>query len=72
MDCQYHVYRRVLLPVNIYFIGLESAAFPGQSADEIDRLLHVVSISFSIIATLRLTLLSQVVVGGGPTGVELR
>ncbi|OCH92449.1 FAD/NAD-P-binding domain-containing protein [Obba rivulosa] len=32
---------------------LESAAFPGQSKEEIDRLLHVV------------------VVGGGPTGVEL-
>ncbi|KAF8880564.1 hypothetical protein BD779DRAFT_1548969 [Infundibulicybe gibba] len=32
---------------------LESAAFPGQSTDEVDRLLHMV------------------VVGGGPTGVEL-
>ena len=32
---------------------VESAAFPGQSQEEIDRLLHVV------------------VVGGGPTGVEL-
>ncbi|KAF7303774.1 Mitochondrial external NADH dehydrogenase [Mycena indigotica] len=32
---------------------LESAAFPGQSEEEIDRLLHMV------------------VVGGGPTGVEL-
>ncbi|PSR76382.1 hypothetical protein PHLCEN_2v8478 [Hermanssonia centrifuga] len=32
---------------------LESAAFPGQSKEEIDRLLHMV------------------VVGGGPTGVEL-
>ena len=33
---------------------LETAAFPGQSSAEIDRLLHMV------------------VVGGGPTGVELR
>lgn len=32
---------------------LESAAFPGQSKEEVDRLLHMV------------------VVGGGPTGVEL-
>ena len=32
---------------------MESAAFPGQSADEVKRLLHMV------------------VVGGGPTGVEL-
>ncbi|KAJ3497493.1 hypothetical protein NLJ89_g10343 [Agrocybe chaxingu] len=32
---------------------LESAAFPGQSSQEVDRLLHMV------------------VVGGGPTGVEL-
>jgi len=32
---------------------LESAAFPGQSEDEINRMLHVV------------------VVGGGPTGIEL-
>ncbi|GBE84186.1 Probable NADH-ubiquinone oxidoreductase, mitochondrial [Sparassis crispa] len=32
---------------------LESAAFPGQSQDEVDRLLHMV------------------VVGGGPTGIEL-
>ena len=32
---------------------IETAAFPGQSEDEIDRLLHVV------------------VVGGGPTGVEV-
>ncbi|KAI0081362.1 FAD/NAD-P-binding domain-containing protein [Panus rudis PR-1116 ss-1] len=32
---------------------LESAAFPGQTQEEIDRLLHIV------------------VVGGGPTGVEL-
>jgi NADH:ubiquinone reductase (non-electrogenic) len=33
--------------------GLETAAFPGQFPEEIDRLLHMV------------------VVGGGPTGVEL-
>ena len=33
--------------------GLETAAFPGQLPDEIDRLLHMV------------------VVGGGPTGIEL-
>jgi NADH:ubiquinone reductase (non-electrogenic) len=33
--------------------GLETAAFPGQLPEEIDRLLHMV------------------VVGGGPTGVEL-
>ncbi|KAJ3004181.1 hypothetical protein NUW54_g4938 [Trametes sanguinea] len=33
---------------------LESAAFPGQTVDEVKRLLHMV------------------VVGGGPTGVELR
>jgi NADH:ubiquinone reductase (non-electrogenic) len=33
---------------------VESAAFPGQSEAEIDRLLHAV------------------VVGGGPTGIELR
>lgn len=32
---------------------VESAGFPGQSEDEIQRLLHMV------------------VVGGGPTGVEL-
>ncbi|CAL1710604.1 unnamed protein product [Somion occarium] len=32
---------------------LESAAFPGQTSEEIDRLLHIV------------------VVGGGPTGIEL-
>jgi NADH:ubiquinone reductase (non-electrogenic) len=32
---------------------VESAAFPGQGADEVDRLLHMV------------------VVGGGPTGIEL-
>jgi len=34
-------------------IGVETAAFPGQLPDEVDRLLHMV------------------VVGGGPTGVEL-
>jgi len=34
-------------------IGLETAAFPGQDTQEIERLLHMV------------------VVGGGPTGVEL-
>jgi NADH:ubiquinone reductase (non-electrogenic) len=33
---------------------VESAAFPGQSEEEVDRLLHAV------------------VVGGGPTGIELR
>lgn len=33
--------------------GVETAAFPGQSSEEVDRLLHMV------------------VVGGGPTGVEL-
>jgi NADH dehydrogenase FAD-containing subunit len=33
---------------------VETAAFPGQSDKEIDRLLHMV------------------VVGGGPTGIELR
>jgi NADH:ubiquinone reductase (non-electrogenic) len=38
----------------LLFVGLESAAFPGQSQEEIDRLLHMV------------------VVGGGPTGIELR
>ena len=35
-------------------IGVESAGFPGQSLDEVDRLLHMI------------------VVGGGPTGIELR
>ncbi len=35
------------------FVGLETAAFPGQDPQEIERLLHMV------------------VVGGGPTGVEL-
>lgn len=34
--------------------GVESAGFPGQSPEEVDRLLHMI------------------VVGGGPTGVELR
>jgi NADH:ubiquinone reductase (non-electrogenic) len=34
-------------------LGIETAAFPGQAKEEIDRLLHMV------------------VVGGGPTGVEL-
>lgn len=33
---------------------LETAAFPGQPTEEVDRLLHMV------------------VVGGGPTGIELR
>jgi NADH:ubiquinone reductase (non-electrogenic) len=35
-------------------LGIESASFPGQSPEEVDRLLHMV------------------VVGGGPTGIELR
>lgn len=34
--------------------GVESAGFPGQTPEEVDRLLHMV------------------VVGGGPTGIELR
>lgn len=28
--------------------GLESAAFPGQSSDEVDRLLHMVKLSLHI------------------------
>lgn len=47
-------YMRLIDGVLRFRPGLESAAFPGQSQAEIDRLLHVV------------------VVGGGPTGVELR
>ncbi|TFK70011.1 FAD/NAD(P)-binding domain-containing protein [Pluteus cervinus] len=37
----------------VFMDCLESASFPGQSAEEVDRLLHMV------------------VVGGGPTGIEL-
>ena len=51
-------------------IGVETAAFPGQKDDEIDRLLHMVNLHIFSYKILILTF-SQVVVGGGPTGIEL-
>ena len=54
MDCTIlnFIIARILF-TEIQYSGLETAAFPGQFPEEIDRLLHMV------------------VVGGGPTGVEL-
>jgi NADH:ubiquinone reductase (non-electrogenic) len=48
---------------------VESAGFPGQSDKEIERLLHMVKLyaPSDIIPLIS----RQVVVGGGPTGVEL-
>jgi len=59
--------------IDHYVTGVESAAFPGQSPEEVDRLLHMVSASIypTLTGDLRCPFL-QVVVGGGPTGVELR
>ena len=62
--------RSVILLLTLSLSGVETAAFPGQSQEEIDRLLHIVGVSlahdlFNLPST-------QVVVGGGPTGVELR
>ena len=42
-----------MIKIRANVIGIETAGFPGQSDEEIDRLLHMV------------------VVGGGPTGIEL-
>lgn len=53
MDCRESFVIWSLPTLNLYSLGIESAAFKDQSDDEIDRLLHTV------------------VVGGGPTGVEL-
>lgn len=54
-------------------IGIESAAFPGQSLEEIDRLLHMVRYPHLIPCNnTYCVVLTQVVVGGGPTGIELR
>lgn len=54
-------------------LGLETAAFPGQSDEEVERLLHMVR---PYPYNLRLSFLflhpGKVVVGGGPTGIELR
>ena len=53
LDCTREALR-ALWHTEFSAIGVESAGFPGQSSEEIDRLLHMI------------------VVGGGPTGVELR
>ena len=60
------------LPLAAYnrFVGVETAAFPGQSEKEIDRLLHLVRLMIQTLCVH--TELCQVVVGGGPTGVEVR
>jgi len=35
---------------SFYWLGVESAAFPGQSQDEVDRLLHMVSFDVTFCA----------------------
>ncbi|KAG6828439.1 hypothetical protein H0H92_007966 [Tricholoma furcatifolium] len=50
---------------------IETAAFPGQSAEEQERLLHMVTYSFSSAFAASYDHFLQVVVGGGPTGIEL-
>lgn len=52
--------------------GIESAAFPGQVKEEVDRLLHMVRRVFPLPLHFYLYHNQQVVVGGGPTGIELR
>ena len=50
--------------------GVESAGFPGQREEEIDRLLHMVRIVSR--SQEQLLIKTKVVVGGGPTGIEVR
>src|SRR3984957_14059896 len=52
--------------------GLESAGFPGQKDEEIARLLHIVKNSTQRYDLCLMTNVLKVVVGGGPTGVEVR